>query len=390
MASDSWIADAHVDLLLELAWRRGREEANPFGEHWLPVLRAGGVRLQVCPIYVEGNLVPDGALRAALGLAGAFHAAPRENADAVFHVASAGDLHAVAGEPIGLMLSIEGAEALGSSPELIDAFWALGVRMVGLTWSRRNAFADGSGEPNAGGLSRLGEELVDQLLALGCAIDLAHASERTFEDVLARAGDGAPLLVSHTCCRAIRDISRNTSDDQLRAIAERDGLVGMMALASAVDPEQHDLERYLDHVDHAISVAGSEHVCLGGDFMAQLTRSGAVGLTAREVKQFGSALLDPGTPVTGLAGPEDYPALADALRRRGHDEATVAGVLYGNLLRFLSRALPSTEDMSRGQALGHGLAGQVALAIRRWMRGRSSTTAASACPDRVRGSCPVG
>jgi membrane dipeptidase len=341
LPSDSWIADAHVDLLLELAWRREREEENPFGAHWLPPLRAGGVRLQVCPIYVEGTLVPDGALRAALALAGAFHAAVRENDD-VFQVASAGDLDGVeAGERLGLMLSIEGAEALGSSPELIDAFWALGVRMVGLTWSRRNAFADGSGEPSAGGLSRLGEELVDRLVELGCAVDLAHASELTFEDVLERTGEDAALIVSHTCCRAIRDIPRNTSDDQLRAIAARDGLIGIMALASAVDPDQHDLERYLDHVEHAISVAGADHVCVGGDFMAQLVRSGAVALTAREQKQFGSRLLDPGTPVTGIAGPQDYPAVAHGLRRRGHDEATVAAVLHGNLLRFLRRSLPS-------------------------------------------------
>lgn len=340
MTADSWIADGHVDLLLELAWRRGRDEANPFAEHWLPPLRAGGVRLQICPIYVEGNLVPDGALRAALDLAGSFHAAVHENPE-VFQVASVGDLERVeAGDGLGLMLSIEGAEAFGSSPELVDAFWALGVRMVGLTWSRRNAFADGSGEPNAGGLSRLGGELVDRLLALGCAIDLAHASERTFDDVLERAGEGTALLVSHTCCRAIRDIPRNTSDDQLRAIAERDGLVGIMALASAVDPDRHDLERYLDHLEHAISVAGPDHVCLGGDFMAQLTSSGAVALTPREIKQFGSKLLDPGTPVTGLEGPQDYPALAEGLRRRGHDATTVAAVLHGNLIRFLRRTLP--------------------------------------------------
>ena len=340
MAADSWIADAHVDLLLELAWRRDREEANPFGEHWLPPLRAGGVRLQVCPIYVEGDLVPDGSLRAALSLAAAFHAAVRENEDVV-QVSSMGDLDAVdEDDRLGLMLSIEGAEALGSSPELMDAFWALGVRMVGLTWSRRNAFADGSGEPNAGGLSRLGEELVDRLVALGCAIDLAHASERTFDDVLERTDTGAALLVSHTCCQAVRDIPRNTSDDQLRAIAGRDGLIGIMALASAVDPDQHDLERFLDHLEHAISVAGPEHVCLGGDFMAQLLRSGAVEITPREIKQFGSKL-EPGTPVTGLAGPGDYSAVAEGLRHRGHDENTVAAVTHGNVMRFLRRTLPS-------------------------------------------------
>jgi len=339
VSSDSWVADAHVDLLLEVAARRARDEPNPFGEHWLPQLREGGVRLQVCPIYIQGPLVPDGALRAALALAGAFHAAVREN-DGVLQVASAADLDRLADGLTGLMLSIEGAEALGSSPELIDTYWAIGVRMVGLTWARRNSFADGSGEPSAGGLSKLGEELVDRLVELGCAIDLAHASEQTFEDVIARVGGDAALIVSHTCCRAIRDTPRNTSDDQLRALAERAGLVGIMALASAVDPDRPDLERYLDHVEHAITVAGAEHVCLGGDFMSQLTRSGAVAISPRELATL-PPKLEPGTPVTGLAGPSDYPAVADGLRRRGHDEAVVTAVMQGNLLRFLRRTLPS-------------------------------------------------
>jgi membrane dipeptidase len=343
LPGDLWIADAHVDLLLELAWRRRRDEENPFREHWLPQLETGGVRLQVCPIYVEGDLVPDGALRSALRLAGAFHEALRENTDRVFRVASRADLDEVErGGRIGLVLALEGTEALGSSPELVDAFWALGVRVVGLTWSRRNAFADGSGEPSPGGLSVIGCELVDRLLALGAAIDLAHASEQTFADVLDRVGDGAALLISHTCCRAIRDVPRNSSDDQLRAIGEREGLIGIMALASAVDPERHDLDRYLDHVEHAISVAGAEHVCVGGDFMAQLTRSGAVAITPRELAALPPGL-DPGTPITGLAGPEDYPALAAALAGRGHDEETVAAVLHGNLMRFLRRALPPPD-----------------------------------------------
>jgi membrane dipeptidase len=187
----------------------------------------------------------------------------------------------------------------------------------------------------------IGRELVDRLVPLGCAIDLAHASEQTFADVLDQTGDGVSLLVSHTCCRAIRDIPRNSSDDQLRAVAERDGLIGIMALASAVDPDQHDLERYLDHVEHAVSVAGAEHVCVGGDFMAQLMQSGSVTITPRELKSLTTPGLDPGTPVTGLAGPQDYPALAEGLARRGHDDETIAGLLHGNLVGFLHRSLPS-------------------------------------------------
>jgi membrane dipeptidase len=334
--SEFWTADAHVDLLLEVAWRLECGERNPFREHWLTQLDAGDVRLQVCPIYVEGDLVPDGALRGGLRLAGAFHEAVRENADRVVQVRSAGDLD---DDRTRLVLAIEGAEPLGSSPELIEAFWALGVRMFGLTWARRNAFADGSGEPSAGGLSAIGRDLVDRLAALGCAIDLAHASERTFEDVLDRTGEATALIVSHTCCRALNDITRNTSDDQLRAIASRDGVVGIMALPRAIDPGRPDLDRYVDHVEHALDVAGGDHVCVGGDFMAQLVRSGCSTITPREAATLPPGL-DIGLPVTGLEGPADYPALVGALRARGHDDETIAAVLHGNLVRFLRGALP--------------------------------------------------
>jgi membrane dipeptidase len=334
------VADAHVDLLLEVAWRLDRGEKDPFGTHWLPKLEAGGVVLQVCPIYVEGDLVPDAALRSGLELHRAFRELVDLHSDRVVHVRESNDLdEAERSGRIGLLLSLEGCEALGSSPRLAETFWELGVRMFGLTWSRRNAFADGSGEPSPGGLSGLGRELVGRLEALGAVVDLAHASEPTFFDVLERVDPRTPVLVSHACCRAIRDTPRNVSDDQLRAIAERDGLFCVMALASAVDPGRPDVDRLVDHVEQAVSIAGAEHVSFGGDFMSQLVRSGAVVPTAQDLATLPPGL-EPGTPVAGFAGPDDYPGLAAALTRRGFDEAVVSALLHGNLLRFLRRALP--------------------------------------------------
>jgi membrane dipeptidase len=91
-----------------------------------------------------------------------------------------------------------------------------------------------------------------------------------------------------------------------------------------------------------VSIAGASHVCVGGDFMAQLVRSGTVSITLRELATLPPGF-EPGTPVAGLEGPQDYPAVAEALRRRGHDEGTVAGLLHGNLFRFLRRALPAQQ-----------------------------------------------
>jgi membrane dipeptidase len=333
--SELRIADAHSDLLLEVAWRLARGEQNPFCEHWLPQLERGGVSLQVCAIFVELEYQPEAALRKALLLAAAFLESVRKNEDRVVHVRSAADLD---DERIGLVLALEGTEALGSSPELADVFWELGVRMAGLTWFGRNAFADGNAEPAHGGLSRLGQELVDRLVRLGVILDLAHASERTFWDVLERA-PRAPVLVSHAGCRALRETPRNVSDGQLSALAERNGLLGLMAIPGVIDPEQPHLSRLVDHVDHASEVMGVEHVALGGDFLRQIRRSGAAPLSPRELRYL-PPNPDLEASIDGLAGPEDYPNLVAALRDRGYGGTALEALLHANLERFLQRALP--------------------------------------------------
>ena len=117
-----------------------------------------------------------------------------------------------AGERIGLMLSLEGVECFGVETWPADVFHALGVRMAGLTWNRRNAFADGAVE-DGGGLSRLGRELVDRLVSLGVVLDLAHASRGAYAEILERAG-GAPVICSHGACRAVHETPRNLDDDR--------------------------------------------------------------------------------------------------------------------------------------------------------------------------------
>ena len=173
------IVDAHNDLLLELEQRRFEEA--PFERHWLRNLERGGVGLQVCPVFgSELEALPELILRRNLLQVAAFQRAVRENAAHVVAVGSKADLDPVERrERIGLMLSMEGAEALGYETTLIDVFYELGLRMVSLTWNRRNPFADGAAEPDGGGpLSNLGRELVDRIAELGIVLDLVHV-ERT-------------------------------------------------------------------------------------------------------------------------------------------------------------------------------------------------------------------
>jgi membrane dipeptidase len=330
------IVDAHNDLLLELEHRRF--EDTPFARYWLSKLARGGVALQVCPIFGSAlEALPELILRRNLLQVAAFQRALRENGERVFAVRFRSDLEEVGRKGrIGLMLSMEGAEALGYETTLLDVFHALGVRMVSLTWNRRNPFADGASEPGGGGrLSRLGRELVDRLADLGIVLDLAHASERTYWDALERTS--GPLCVSHAACCALHPTPRNLTDDQLQSLAERGGVFGMMLHPFVVDPVGSSLERAVDHIDHAVSVMGEGHVGLGADFIAQVWRAIPSEAAPDSLLPDGLAM---DAALGGLEGPEDYPLLVELLRKRGYEGERLEGILGGNWMRLLRESLP--------------------------------------------------
>jgi membrane dipeptidase len=330
------IADAHVDILLELAHREHRlGETEVFARTWLPLLDAGGVGLQVCPIFVDLEYQPEGSLREALRQVTALQHAVQESADRVTQVRTATDLDAVErGERMGLVLALEGVEPFGYEVATADLFWELGLRVAGLTWNRRNPFADGAADE--GGLSGLGRRLLTRFAELGVILDLAHASPRLFDECLeAYAGR---VCVTHAGCRAVNDTPRNLSDSQLRALAERDGIFGLMLHPLAIDPASPTIERVIDHLDHAAAVVGPERICLGGDWIKRLHELMPAPAPPDGLMPPGLA---EGTTIEGLSGPEDYPALVAALRERGWAGAQLDGLLSENLLRFLRVALPA-------------------------------------------------
>lgn len=331
------IADAHHDLLHDLHFRE--HEPDPFAQHWLPQLSAGGVRLQVCAMASEDRMYPGGGLVQILRQAAAFHRACRNNPDSVAMVRDAADLDsALESGRTGLMLALEGVDAAGRHLGVVDALVDLGVRMVGLTWQFRNDAADGTGETEHGGLSVFGRQLVARLLERGVILDVAHASQGTFEEVRKMVGDaGGDILCSHGGCRALHDIPRNLTDDQLRALAAAGGVMGIAAVPPMLDENRYDLGVMVDHILHAVEVMGDQHVCLGGDFFAQLFRSMPGVVTG--MASMGGGDTAPAA-LAGLEGPEQYQALVAALHETDLTEDQIDGILHANLIRFLGNALP--------------------------------------------------
>jgi membrane dipeptidase len=320
------VVDAFTDLLhelvvrdhdaLQLVLRCGSDRL--FERYWLPRLEAGGVGVQLCPL--DGASPPRGTVRErALAQASEFERLVRDNAERVCHVRSRAELD----DPrLRLVLTMEGVTPLEGDPGGFDEWYERGVRVATLTWNHANEFAGGIATPEQG-LTARGRALVRRFGELGVVLDLAHASERTWRDVLE---EDVAVSVTHAGCRAVHDHPRNLADWQLEALRERGGVLGVMGLALAVGPGA-TLSRFVDHVEHAVSVMGIEHVGFGGDFVDRLSRD--------EKDVAGKALLG----VVGFAGPDDYPALVEELRRRGCGAERLAALTSGNWLRILRAAL---------------------------------------------------
>ena len=215
----------------------------------------------------------------------------------------------------GLMLSFEGAEPLADDPHLLEAFHGLGVRMVSLTWNGRNGFADGllvAERPS--GLTRLGKDLLRRMADLGMVLDLAHIAEPGFWDAL-DAFDG-PVVVSHANARAVHDHPRNMSDDQIRAIASRGGVIGTVFYPRFLG-EEGTFADVVAHVRHLRAVGGPCVLALGADLD---------GVTSLPV---------------GFTGVQDLPLVTAALLEAGLPEPEVEGWLGGNWMALLEK-LPRT------------------------------------------------
>ena len=327
------MADCHDDLLLGVQHRRERGHADPFGDFWLPQLRAGGVVLQVLPIYTEAQFIGEGALRRSLQLIETANWLAERHADDVALVTTGEELErAVGGGRIALVLAFEGMEPVGSDIDLIDTFWRLGVRLASLTWNRRTMFADGLGEADTGGgLSTLGFAAIARMERLGMIVDVSHLSDAGFEDVSRVAS--RPFIASHSSCRAVHGHPRNLSDDMLRAIAGSGGFACMNAVGAFCGWEA-TIETFVDHIAHAVGVIGADRVGLGLDFVSDLVEQVDPIL--------GGVLVEPSE--LGLIGdlqrPADLAGLSPLLVRR-LGESSAARVAGGTLIAELGRLLPA-------------------------------------------------
>jgi membrane dipeptidase len=264
---------------------------------------------QVFAAFIDPKESARGAARA-FELIGAFDRILKENADILGRVIHAWEIATLRGEGrIGAILSIENGDALEGDLDNLERLYARGVRMMILTWNAINAYADGVQEEVHGGLTLLGRDLIAHMQALGMVVDVSHLSVKSFWDVF-NAMHG-PVVASHSSAASLNPHPRNLTDDQLKAIAQRGGVVGVNFYPLFLG--QPTLERLLDHLDHLVETMGDQHVGLGSDF------DGFPG------------------QVVGLEDVSKLPNLTAGLRRRGYAREAILKLLGGNVLRVFKR-----------------------------------------------------
>jgi membrane dipeptidase len=333
---DAIVVDAHNDLPVLLLLRNrelGEQGVSRYwGERWVPEARAGGVDVQVLPLYVRPEAA-ESSLRVTLLQLEALELEAAQTPEVALCRTGAEIDAALADGRIALLLALEGTQGIGADVELFSVFHRLGVRMVSFTHWSRALLAEGSAdEDTQSRLPAAGVRAVAELERLGILLDVSHLAAPSVDHVLELAT--RTVVASHSCCRALRDHHRNLSDEHLRGIAATGGVIGMNFLPSFVHETEPTIDRVVDHLEHMVEVAGSDHVGLGPDFLREFTD--AMYPQYEQFVIFGG--VDAKAVVPGLARERDLPNLTERMVERGWPETDVRKVLGENWLRVF-RAL---------------------------------------------------
>jgi membrane dipeptidase len=354
------VVDTHADttqrLVFDPSFDIGTRHRD--GHIDIPRMREGGLDALFFSIWVPSDVTGPPAVKRAFDQIDAVREAVRLHPNDLVLATTAADVRRAAAEhKIAALMGMEGGHMIDDDLRLLRDYAALGVRYLTLTHFKNNNWADSSTDkPAHNGLTAFGKDVVRELNRLGVMVDISHVADKTFYDALATTT--VPVIASHSSCRAIANHPRNMTDDMLRALAKNGGVVqinyhaaflseefrvaserrsgdvvaSMSAMSkkcggnescTTLESERVDREAMakgqlpkvnwdliVEHIDHAVKVAGADHVGLGSDF-------------------------DGATMPIGMEDASKLPKITDALLKKGYSEQDIEKILGGNLLRVM-------------------------------------------------------
>lgn len=328
------IADAHLDLGFDLLQCRRAGQTGVLREYYVPRWQAAEVGLIVAAVYLDDQSSDEDYYREALAQIDALECELEDVRDkaALCTTGAQMELARSRGQT-ALLLSLEGAEPVGADPGRLEEFYARGVRLLGLCWSRENRAGFGGGyEPNgttdACGLKPLGKELVRRAGKLGMLVDVSHLNDGGCADVAGLSE--RPFFASHSNTRALRPMDRNLSDRTIDAIAASGGMIGVNGFSglAAGTTETATASAMADHADYLRTRIGAKRLGLGLDLMARIGTddtftSGGVTMAAFDILPDHSAV----------------PGFLRELKRRGYTLEERTGIAGENWFAFFKKWL---------------------------------------------------
>jgi membrane dipeptidase len=368
----SIVVDTHDDTtqrFLDAKFDIGERAAN--GSIDIPRMKEGGLGAIFFSVWIPSKVTGSEAVDRALEQIDAVREQVRKHPSDIVLATTAGEIREAHKKgQIAALIGVEGGHMINSDLAVLRSYAALGVRYLTLTHSGNDEWADSSTDkPAHNGLSDFGKHVIREMNRLGMMVDISHVSDKTFADVLAISK--APVIASHSSCRAICDAPRNMTDEMMKALAAKGGVVqinyhvGFLSQefrnAEKADPkinaaieeqvnkkcgnneacqllegdrltreavEQGKLprvgyEKIIEHIDHAVKVAGAEHVGLGSDF-------------------------DGANMPYGMEDASKLPFITEALLQKGYSEGDVRKILGENTLRVMAEVERVSRELNTG------------------------------------------
>jgi membrane dipeptidase len=253
----------------------------------------------------------------------AFHSELAKNPDTITLTTNYEEIMGAVKEgKIAAIISVEGGEALEGDLSALRMIQKLGVRSLTLTHFPRNELGDGSGDDSGSHLTEFGRNVIEEMNNLGMLVDISHLNETGFWDVIELSKD--PIVATHSNCKALCNHHRNLTDDQIKALAEKGGVLNLSFcknfIMDAVNPRNSGaprnvgVEDWLDHLDHAVELVGTDHVGIGSDF-------------------------DGGCGIPGLDDITEIPNISRGMVARGYSNNDIEKILGTNNLRVFKKVL---------------------------------------------------
>ncbi len=341
---------------------------NAGGHVDIPRMRKGGMNAIFFSIWIDGRVTGPPAVEKALDQIDAVRENVKKYSNDLMLTRTAGDVRRAHEQgKIAALMGVEGGHMIGNDIRMVRIFADLGVRYMTLSHFYNDEWADSSTDkPAHNGLTDFGKEIVREMNRQGMLVDISHVSDKTFYDALEVSK--APLIASHSSCRALCDHVRDMSDDMIKALAAKGGVIQINYEKSFIDQPYKDAyeretggvvqhlseltkncnndeaciasemaklqqkliaegklphvswERIVDHIDHAVKLVGADHVGLGSDF-------------------------DGADMPDGMEDCSKLPKITEALLRKGYSDADIRNILGENTLRILEKAEQVSREM---------------------------------------------